>query len=243
MQELIKIENRVIGAEETNAVSARELHKSLEIKKDFTNWIKAQIDRAGLRENVDYIIVSQKVEAGKGVSTRKEYIITTDASKHIAMMSQGAKAKEVRDYFIAVEKEYKAMSSASADETQILPVLQSIVQMVSMIVTTQEKMMEMMQSMQEQQNKSQNRMRLRALAIIQTPDAPITARQIDAIRDAVSKRASELYKFHNMDSSKITHLIFSDLNKKFSTKSYHHIKQGDYVPAMLFVRNLELFNY
>ena len=107
MQELIKIEKRVIGAEETNSVNARELHEALEIKKDFTNWIKTQISRAGLRKDVDYIIVSQKVQAGNGVSTKKDYIITTDSSKHIAMMSQGQKAKEVRDYFIAVEKEFR----------------------------------------------------------------------------------------------------------------------------------------
>jgi len=54
MQELIKIEKRVIGAEETNSVNGRDLHQALEIKKQYSEWIKSQISRAGLRKDVDY---------------------------------------------------------------------------------------------------------------------------------------------------------------------------------------------
>jgi len=150
MQELIKIEKRVIGAEEINSVNARELCGELGIGKDFTNWIKTQINRAGLRKDVDYIIVSVK---SSGVRSLKEYYITTDASKHIAMMSQGAKAKEVRDYFIAVEKEYKASVQGNNNDAlnQILPLLQGMMQMMSVMVENQNKMMELLLETQTQQ--------------------------------------------------------------------------------------------
>ena len=45
MKEIVKIYNTVkIGNEEVNAVNARDLHKALDSKKDFSSWIKARID-------------------------------------------------------------------------------------------------------------------------------------------------------------------------------------------------------
>lgn len=104
MQELIKIENKVIGAETVNSVNARELCETLEIKKEFSTWMKSQITSLGLEENVDYIIFKTKVKAGRGTTIKTEYIITTDTAKHISMASRTPKGKEVRNYFIEVEK-------------------------------------------------------------------------------------------------------------------------------------------
>lgn len=106
MSEIIKISSEVIGTEKTNSVNARELHQVLEIGKDFTTWINAQINSLGLEKNVDYIVYEEKVKAGNGFTTKKEYIITTDTAKHISMASRTAKGKEVRNYFIQIEKEY-----------------------------------------------------------------------------------------------------------------------------------------
>jgi len=103
MKALVKIKSEVVGCELVNSVNARDLHKALDITKEFATWIKTQIDRAGLEDNIDFIILTKK-SAGRPT---KEYIITADASKHISMMSRGKKAKEVRNYFIQIEKEYK----------------------------------------------------------------------------------------------------------------------------------------
>ena len=106
MQELIKISQVLIGAETVNSVNVRELYETLEIKKPFTDWIKSQIKTLGLEENMDYITYKQKVKAGRGTTIKTEYIITTDTAKHISMASRTAKGKEVRTYFIAIEKEF-----------------------------------------------------------------------------------------------------------------------------------------
>ncbi|RYA23886.1 hypothetical protein CRU96_05620 [Malaciobacter halophilus] len=106
MNELIQLNTTVIGTENVNSVNARDLHKFLEIKKDFSNWINNQIKSLGLEENVDYVVFSHKVKAGHGTTNRKEYIITTDTAKHISMASRTAKGKEARNYFIEVEKRY-----------------------------------------------------------------------------------------------------------------------------------------
>lgn len=102
MSEIIKISSEVIGTDKVNSVNARELHQVLDIKKQFANWIDIQINSLGLEKNVDYIVYEVR---GNG-RPQKEYIITTDTAKHISMASRTAKGKEVRNYFIQIEKEY-----------------------------------------------------------------------------------------------------------------------------------------
>ena len=99
---LITISSRRIGAQEVKTVNARDLHAFLEIGKDFTNWVKDQIQRARLIESRDYVVFAQQGESGG--KPRSEYHLTIDAGKHIAMMSQTEKGFEVRDYFIECER-------------------------------------------------------------------------------------------------------------------------------------------
>jgi len=112
MNELIQIQQSTIGNETVQAANARELHKVLEVAKDFSTWIKAQIDRADLVENADYIKLPQKGEASTlGMQGKVEYFLTIDAGKNIAMMSGTAKGKEVRKYFIQCEKQLKLINT------------------------------------------------------------------------------------------------------------------------------------
>jgi len=114
----IEIIKKKFGNSEEFSVSARELHKALEVKKDFSNWFKAQIKRGMFDENIDFITITQKGDGQirrnsrgllidkKGKVIPIEYYITLDTAKHIAMMSGTIKGKEVRKYFIRIEKEY-----------------------------------------------------------------------------------------------------------------------------------------
>jgi anti-repressor protein len=101
--ELIKVGEQNIDTVQT--VNARELHAFLEIGKDFSNWIKAQLERARLVEDRDFVKVAQKGELGG--QTRIEYFLTIEAAKHIAMMSGSEKGFEVREYFIECERRVK----------------------------------------------------------------------------------------------------------------------------------------
>ncbi len=112
-RQLIPIEQSTIHQELTQTVNARDLHASLGVGKDFSNWIKVQIDRARLVENRDYISFAQKGEREIGATLRKDYHLTIDAAKHIAMMSGTDKGFEVRDYFIEVEKQSRALPMVS----------------------------------------------------------------------------------------------------------------------------------
>ena len=105
-----------ISGEIQETVNARELHDFLEIKKDFSNWIKAQIERAGFIEGIDYVktqdVVSPKKANGKlSAPPRIEYFFTLSAAKEISMMSNTEKGKEARLYFIECERRVKKLAS------------------------------------------------------------------------------------------------------------------------------------
>ena len=107
MSELIPIKPATIGGEEINAVNARDLYAALGIKKDFSNWVKAQIERAGFVEGIDYLKIAEKSSSPKkasGIQGRIDYFFTIPAAKEICMMAQTPKGKEVRLYFIECRK-------------------------------------------------------------------------------------------------------------------------------------------
>lgn len=104
MKELIAIRPSAIGQQEVNTVNARDLHSFLGIGKDFSSWIKKQIERARLVENRDYLVFTQKGENLEGGRPTTEYHLTLEAGKHIAMLSGTEKGFEVREYFIECEK-------------------------------------------------------------------------------------------------------------------------------------------
>lgn len=95
--------------EPITAINARELHAFLGVKKDYTDWIKAQIFRALLAEGRDYLteVYPQKGENPQGGRPRSDYYLTIEAAKHVAMMSGTEKGRAVRDYFIEIERRAK----------------------------------------------------------------------------------------------------------------------------------------
>lgn len=112
--ELIKIQTQKISDQEVNAVSAKELHKLLGVGRDFSTWIKNRLETLGSIENEDYILVSLIPQNGgsRGGDRRsKDYFITLDTAKHIAMMEKNEVGKQVRNYFIQCEKKLKEIST------------------------------------------------------------------------------------------------------------------------------------
>jgi phage anti-repressor protein len=128
MKEIIKVSKEKIGEEVVNSVSARELYLELGVKKRFSDWIKAQIKRGFFEEDIDFIIVWSDPQKGIAFLSKTEllkkfksvqqaiasgwesdYILTLDTAKEIAMMSGTVKGKEVRNYFIEVEKQFRTM--------------------------------------------------------------------------------------------------------------------------------------
>ena len=99
-----KIEDGVI-----QSIDARRLHQWLGIGKDFSTWIKDQIARAGLVEHEDYEVFTRIGENPFGGRPTKEYALSPDAAKEIAMMCSSEKGKLMRSYFIDCEKRLRGI--------------------------------------------------------------------------------------------------------------------------------------
>lgn len=112
MQNLTIIENELVSVYETDkgekVVNGRELHSVLQSKQDFSTWVKARLKECDAIESEDYDLLHNFVEQVSGTKHRIEYIIKLDTAKEMAMLERNEKGKQVRRYFIQVEKKYKA---------------------------------------------------------------------------------------------------------------------------------------
>lgn len=103
MTEIIKIEERN-GAQ---AVSARDLHDALGVKKDFSSWIKERISKYGFTENQDFEVFTEFGENPNGGRPTIEYALSIDMAKELAMVENNEKGRVIRKYFIEKEQEAK----------------------------------------------------------------------------------------------------------------------------------------
>lgn len=103
--ELIKVQTTEQGEQ---LVSARELHKELGVKTRFSLWVEQNFKM--FVKGVDFTSVVTTTVVNNGATRQlDDFNLTTDMAKNVAMMSKTAKSQEIRDYFIAVEKEHKAL--------------------------------------------------------------------------------------------------------------------------------------
>ena len=109
MQELIKITEQ----NGKSAVSARELHKFLEVQTPFTMWIDRMFEY-GFAENIDFEAINFFVNHPNSIggTTVKDYALTLDCAKEIAMLQRSEKGKMARQYFIECEKQLRAKEQA-----------------------------------------------------------------------------------------------------------------------------------
>jgi phage anti-repressor protein len=122
MNELINIKviQKDFNGEKKRFVNARELHRWLGVGKFFANWIKDRIEKYDFVEDLDYFVSIAKFGNGsyglnKGKITdpktgrivAKDYIISVDMAKELAMLENNEKGKQVRKYFIRVESDFK----------------------------------------------------------------------------------------------------------------------------------------
>ena len=121
MKELIKITEQ----NGNQAVSARELHKFLEITERFSNWFERML-QYGFTENNDY----QGCEFFNTLANQVliDYALTLDCAKEIAMLQRSEKGKTARQYFIECEKQLR--SGKFALPTTYKEALQSLLEEV-----------------------------------------------------------------------------------------------------------------
>lgn len=102
MNELISI---TLNEDNEPVISARQLHTALGVTDRFSRWFERMV-AYGFEENTDY--VGCEIFHDLARKKVKDYIIKLDMAKEIAMLQRNEKSKEVRKYFIQVEKDFNS---------------------------------------------------------------------------------------------------------------------------------------
>ncbi len=113
--ELIKIDKRNINGDLIDTVDAKELHAFLEVKSDFSHWIKGRIKKYDFIHSIDFIDV--KIYVQQNQIDRIDYFLTLDMAKEVAMVERNVKGKQAREYFIMMEQ--KALQKTPAELTRL----------------------------------------------------------------------------------------------------------------------------
>ena len=114
-----------------NLVNARELHNYVVVQarggqkgEDFSNWIRRML-AFDFKLDEDYTTVGYnykgEVIEENGVAkssesdnqrvSKRDYYLTLDCAKQIAMIQNNDKGREVREYFIQCEKAFRQIKS------------------------------------------------------------------------------------------------------------------------------------
>ena len=108
MKELITIHpNTPINSKPIPTVSARDLHRFMEVQTLFKDWIVRRIEDFEYEKDRDFIVVSGCSNLSDGEfnpNPPKEYYITLDMAKELAMVERNPMGRVARKYFIRCER-------------------------------------------------------------------------------------------------------------------------------------------
>ena len=101
MNELINV---TLNDNHEPIVSGRQLHEALGVKTPYDKWFP-RMTEYGFTENEDFSTFLSESTGGRRAT---DHIIKLDMAKEIAMIQRTDKGKEVRQYFIQVEKDFNS---------------------------------------------------------------------------------------------------------------------------------------
>ena len=99
--------NVTLNENQEPIVSGRQLHEALGVKTKYADWFNRMIEY-GFTENQDFLLLKNEQQTGRGGHNKVDHIIKLDMAKEIAMIQRTDKGKEVRTYFIQVEKDFNS---------------------------------------------------------------------------------------------------------------------------------------
>ncbi|NCU44009.1 oxidoreductase [Candidatus Saccharibacteria bacterium] len=90
------------------AVMGRDLHELLEISERYNSWFDRML-QYGFADGTDYTSVKSFTVVNNGARREVDnHIMTIEMAKEISMIQRNDKGKEVRQYFIALEKAWNS---------------------------------------------------------------------------------------------------------------------------------------
>lgn len=107
---------QLVTLNQTNepVVSARLLHKELGVKTRFSQWVEQNFKMFEEGEDFSPVVTTTPQNQHGGTQELQDFAVKLDMAKHLAMISKTPKGREVRSYFIQVEKEYNSPEKVMA---------------------------------------------------------------------------------------------------------------------------------
>ena len=224
MSKLRVIENELVPVYETNTgekvVYGSELHKILEVKTPYKDWSSRRLKDIDAVENDDFEAAQICAPSGQ---TKKDHIIKLDTAKEMAMLERNEKGKQVRKYFIAIEKKYKRKQIPMTIPEQIQLLAMGNVELNQKVNNLDKKIEDLEYSL------------------------PILGIEIDRITTAVKKKGVECLGGKNSEAyadrslrGKVYNDIYRELKRQFGVSTYKAIKRNQCEVAVEVISSYKL---
>ena len=210
-----------IGGRDTNIVSAKALHKALGVGRDFTNWIKGRIDEYGFTNAADYALLDSPVLANQSANIEqdnaswvtkrggdrrsKDYLLSLNMAKELAMVERNEQGRAVRRYFIQCEEALKLTvpEIAATYRRQLKARIDAASRFTAMCETLEQARMEQGKATQRHHYTNESNMISRIVL------GGLTAKQWAQANDVVgeprdSMNADQLEQFSYLENTNIT---------------------------------------
>lgn len=99
----------VLANKNQTLVNARDLHRFLGSRRDFSSWVKKRINEYGFTLEQDYYVFDalsspNLTNAKARPQNLREYHISLDMAKELSMVERTERGRQARQYFIAMEQ-------------------------------------------------------------------------------------------------------------------------------------------
>lgn len=113
---VLPTQSLTLNGQSQQLINARDLHQQLSVNRDFSNWIKQRIESYGFVENEDFLCSPNLAsgenkglqrffnQTGRGGHNRKEYFLTLDMAKELALVENNPQGRKIRKQLIEIEK-------------------------------------------------------------------------------------------------------------------------------------------
>jgi anti-repressor protein len=214
LNQLKIVENQLINVYETNkaerVVDARELHDFLEVGDKFTQWMERRIEKYVFDEGLDFFTISGKSSGGRPTL---DYLLKMDTAKEIAMVENNERGRQVRKYFIEVEKRFRSST-------------QPVMTIEDMIISQAESVKNLKQRVDNQEHE------VSRLKLVVDNEVWVTEHQKNLIQEAVKRRVFTL-KDEGYDTN--FQAVYGALKRHFGVAKYDKIPRKNFETALKFI--------
>lgn len=119
--DLVPVFTGTIQNQSVQLCNARDLYKFLGSGREFATWIKTRIEQYSFIDGEDFLTILSKTSKGtKGGRPTTDYHLTLDMAKELAMVENNEKGRQIRRYFISLERTNKPALPSPANQAEQL---------------------------------------------------------------------------------------------------------------------------